>query len=327
MTTEVSGLVIYKSPNLFKGGIVKENELLWKVDSTNYKTLFEVERSNYEKAILDLEIEKGRQEVAKKDWDMLSKEIRDELLDSKLALRVPHLKEKEVNVEAAKSRLEKAKKDLERTKVYSPFEAVVIDEEIEEGRFISSQQPVAKIVAVDSFDVFTSIPLEELRLIPINELKKADNKRVVVSQKVGDELISTYGKVNRLLGELDNIGRMAKLVISIQDPLGNFSESSDQFPFLLGTFVTVKIIGKKLQDVYEIPRRALREGDSVWVVDSEERLSFKKVSVQHKSEDFVVISDGLQDGDKVVLSEISFPYNGMKVRIQPYTQTTSRFGL
>ena len=311
ISSEVNGLVVYKSENLVKGGTVSKGEVLWEVDQTNYNALLEQAKGNLERAQLELEIEKGRQQVAKQDWEMISEEVKEEFLDSNLALRVPHLKEKEAAVLSAKSQLSKALKDLERTKVYSPFNAVVVSENIEEGKFLTVQQPVAKLVASDAFNIETSIPLDYLNWLDLDK-----NNTVMVRQNIGIKKIEMEGKILRLLSDLDSRGRMARLLIAIDDPLRVQQGSDNKFPFLLGTFVEIEIIGNEVENVYQIPRTALRENNIVWTVAENDSLKFNKVDPVYKTEESVYIKSGLSNGEKVVLTTIPTAFEGMPVIVR-----------
>ena len=81
-----------------------------------------------------------------------------------------------------------------------------------------------------------------------------------------------------LLGDLDPNGRLARLLISIDDPL-NLKANHDQLPLLLGSYVTVNIAGKTMENIMVIPRDAIRNLDGraasnqgIWIMDRDDRL-------------------------------------------------------
>ncbi|MGB5995510.1 MAG: hypothetical protein WBG20_08845, partial [Candidatus Deferrimicrobiaceae bacterium] len=83
----------------------------------------------------------------------------------------------------------------------------------------------------------------------------------------------------------------------------------------IGMFVDVEIIGKTLNGVYAVPRSALRDGDTVWTMDDEGKLRVTPVTVVRRERDTVVLRDSFEEGDRVVLTNISGAAEGMKLRL------------
>ena len=83
-----------------------------------------------------------------------------------------------------------------------------------------------------------------------------------------------------------------------------------------GAFVEAEIAGRSFEEVFVVPRKALRNGSELWVVDSSNKLRKKEVSVLHKSKNHVFLSGGLQNGDRVVLNQLDIAVTGMEVRTE-----------
>ncbi len=309
MKAEVSGRVIAKSPNLTSGGIVKEGEVLLRLDPRNYQNTVEQEKAQLEKANFDLQLEMGRQLVAKREWEQLSSSIQITEFSEQLALRKPHLKEKEAALAAAKSRLDKGLLDLSRTSLVCPMNAVVTANYTEVGDYVTSQTEVANIVETNKFQVRVSIPVSKLKWLEIPKRNKNSNIKVHVIQDLGGTEVIREGKILRLLGDLDSTGRMARVIVTVNDPLG--LEEEEGIPLLLGTYVRVELEGPIVKDVVVLPRKGLREESKVWVKNGEGKLEIRTVGVLQKKEDVVFIDEGLEDRDDVVISPISIPIPGM----------------
>ena len=87
-------------------------------------------------------------------------------------------------------------------------------------------------------------------------------------------------------------------------------------PFLdVGQYVDVQFAGPVLEGVVALPRSALRENDTVWVVDEALQLRIRPVEVLRLERDVVLIRSGLQDGEQVVLTQISGAADGQKLRV------------
>ena len=99
-----------------------------------------------------------------------------------------------------------------------------------------------------------SVPFSELKWIqfPQGNLPGAE---VEVVLDAGEGEIATWeGRVVRLLSDLDEVGRMARVVVAVQDPLGLESEKSDELPLLLGSYVEVRLDAGELENVITVPR-------------------------------------------------------------------------
>lgn len=150
--------------------------------------------------------------------------------------------------------------------------------------------------------------------------------------------------VKRQLLELTPRGMMVQLIAEVRDPFqlkisleqndkeqsGNgavkikkidtfkkeISEKEEFFkiPMFIGSFVEVKIPGRQLADVIQIPAKALRDRDTVWVVVNKQ-LQIRNVKIAHIDLDNVYISGGVKIGEKIVISPIKGASKGLKVRI------------
>jgi len=120
--------------------------------------------------------------------------------------------------------------------------------------------------------------------------------------------------VVRVLGDLDPVGRMARLLVAVKDPfqLERPPLSQSEFPLLLGAYVKVEMQGPWLENVFVIPRKAFREGDRVWLMAGEKKLAIQKVTVVWRRKADVMVR-GLSPGDQIITSRISAPVAGMEL--------------
>jgi hypothetical protein len=182
--------------------------------------------------------------------------------------------------------------------------------------------------------VQASIPVARLAVIAVPGLNSEEGKgaAVTVVQEIGGKRIERAGRVVRLLGDLDPVGRMARLLVEIDDPLGlkktpkksggEGAKPAPELPLLLGAFVEAAIEADTLTDVVELPRLALRDGDSVYVVDGEGRLAVRTVEVAWRREQTVLVKKGLDAGDEVIVSRLPSAVPGMLIRKAPKKPAT-----
>ena len=124
------------------------------------------------------------------------------------------------------------------------------------------------------------------------------------------------GTVARLIGDLTSEGRMAQVLIEVEDPLRLKLAGSRVPPLLIGEYVRVEIEGRKLEDVFVVPRTALRDNDTVWMFSEDSTLEIRKVSPIWRDAETVVLENEVQAGDRLVVSGLPAPVAGMKVRME-----------
>lgn len=316
LQAEVGGRVVWQSPELVPGGHFNRGQAVLTIDRRDHQVAVDQQLAHVDRAKLDLEVEQGRKVIAEKEWALLSgTDGKDANADNgrALALREPQLRTARVALNAAKSGLRRAQLNLSRTTLYAPFAAFVQSESVDTGQLLTPGMRLGKLVCSDTFWVQVSIPVD---LISSVQIPKNDQpgSSARVWQEARGKRNERLGQVIRILGDVDPIGRMARLLIEIDDPLA-LNGDQHAAPMLLGSYVRVEIEGEELSNVVEIPRKALRNGDTVWVVGSDQRLTIRPVRVDWRRDATVLIGDGLVSGDQVVTSRLSSMVAGMKLRV------------
>lgn len=336
ISPRVSGLVVEVAADLQPGARLRKGDLLARIDDRDLRFVIDQRVANVVRAGFELDVERGRSEVAGRDWEMLGGAVDTSKLGRSLAHRKPHSEAAKALVEAAKSALEQARLDLTRAILVAPFDCIVRERRVSEGQLVSPATPLAVLVATDRFFVTASIATDKLAYIDLPGVNMpAGEQGSLVEVRHGSDADGAprYGRVVRLLGDLDPNGRMARVIIAVENPLGAppadvpsvdaaaagatttaFEMPPFEMPLLLGAYVNLRIIGRTQVGAVELPRLALRENDRVWLRDADGRLRFTPVDVIWRQADTVVVR-GLQDGDAVVLSRIAAPAPGQKLAL------------
>jgi RND family efflux transporter MFP subunit len=310
---EVSGRVTWKNEALIPGGRVDKGEVLVRIDAREYEYAVEQQRASVKNAAVQLEQERARKSVAEEEWSLLGDEVPSSETGRSLALREPQLKAAEASLTAAENALARSELNVERTVLRAPFNALVLDEFVDPGQLIGTQTTVARLAGTDAFWVQVSVPVAELGFIDVPSPDNGGGSpaRVIHDTGAGQPVVRS-GEVIRLLGDLEPQGRMARVLVEVPDPLHeNGTTPEAHLPLLLGAYVSVEITGRELEDVYIIPRTALREGETVWVMNDEDRLEIREVSVAWERGDIVEIETGLEAGERVVTTRIPIPIPDM----------------
>ncbi len=330
----VEGYVIAQHDDLIDGGLVRAGEVLLKIDPQDYRLAVDTERGNLARAEFELQVEQGNQVVAHQEWDLLEPSIETSEMGRLLALRQPHLKEKRAAVDAAKSRLAQAELNLSRTVVSAPCNALVLKETVEVGQLVNARSAVATLVCTDAFRVEVSVPLNQLGWVefpdaaqsrPPDGLSDVEGRgsAVRILRDLGNgQSVRWTGWVERLLGDVTENGRMARVLVLVPDPLGlePFEPAQDRpgesprSSLLLGEYVRVEILGPTLPQAIVLPRSSLREEERVWVYNARQELEIRQVEVALRRRDSVLIRAGLADGEQIVTSSLPAALPGMRLQ-------------
>ncbi|MCB0319620.1 MAG: efflux RND transporter periplasmic adaptor subunit, partial [Bdellovibrionales bacterium] len=314
---QVSGTITEIHPSLVVGGRIAAGEVLFQIEKSDFEIALVEQQAALAKAELDLELEEGNQIIAQREWQLLHNDETPPPLGKDLVLRKPQLREKRAAVEAAKSRVKKASLDLSRTTIYAPFSCIVQEEKIEVGKFVSPQEEVLKLAATNEFNVVAQILRSDLRWIPTVVGASSKNQLPVsadILQRVetGEEF-HRKGEAVHLLADVDSAGRMAQVLIRIQNPLETTSHK--ELPLLLGSFVEIQIQGSEATNVLPLPERAIREGSVIWTVNEQSEVHFVPVKVVFQKEKTVYVQGDFKPQELVIQSSLPNALEGINVKV------------
>lgn len=336
LASQVSGRVSWISESLNAGKIVREGEDLFRIDTTDYRLAVQQAQAQVESAQSQLQIEEGRGRVAQREWELFAQVNEDEAPNTanrntanqnpELAQREPQLRAAQVQVESARAQLDQARSNLRRTTVTAPFDAYVEARNIELGAYTSPQSPAAHLVGIEHFWVEVALKTSVLPWIDFAQLNGGGGSRATVSYDLGQSTIEREGVVLRLLQSLDAQGRMARVLVQIDDPL-NLEEQGEsaegatdeaRLPLLIGSFVTVTITGPTLPDVIAVPRQAQRGANEVWIVSDDERLSIRTINPVWSDSGTVFVPSGesISPGDRLIVTSLASAVEGLKLDIR-----------
>ena len=305
---ELGGRVIWQSTELVVGGRFKEGQPILKIDPRDYQLAVEAFRSQVNREKLELRLEARRGEVAKREWNAFG-DIDANADQRALAQREPQLEASRLSLKAAQSSLKKAELDLARTTLRAPFNAMVVSENVDTGQLIAPQTAVARLVGTDEFHVQVSVPVASLTTMRVRT-EDSPGSKVDLVQRVGHETIERTGEVIRQFPDLDPGGAMARVLVSIENPLGD----GTGLPLLLGSFVDVAVAAAPIENAVRVPRGALRNGQNVYVMNDDDLLEIRTVQIAWTEPDAVLVTGGLEPNERLVVSRIPTPIPNMLLR-------------
>jgi RND family efflux transporter MFP subunit len=312
----VSGEVIEVSNELIPGGLFREEDLILRIDPTDYELIVRQRAGELANAESTYQLELGNQSIAQREYELLGESILEE--DRDLVLRQPQLRTVEAAIDIAKAVLEKAKIDLERTTIRAPFNAMVESYDIDLGAQVATSTSLATLVGTDEYWIELSVPVDDLKWIRI---PRAANDGLGSLVRLYNEAawgpgVYRTGRVTRLAGSLEVEARMARLIVSVPDPLGLEMEHAGAPRLLINAYVNVEIEGRVLENVISVPRRLLRDGDTVWILNDENRLDIRPVTVVFRGRNGILLSGGIAKGERIVITDLAAPVAGMPLRTE-----------
>ncbi len=312
LITQVNGRVAWVSPNFNAGGYFKQGEPLVKLESDDYEARVGLAEAREVRALAEFEhatFELKRMRALVKDQLVSQAMLENAVRQTRLTEAA--LKEAQIN-------LDQAERDLDRTELRAPFDAIVRSKAVDLGEFVSMGKPLAQLFAADGFEV--RLPVLDTQLAYLNlpssieataPLNSANLPSVRLSAQYAGAAASWDAQLVRSESEIDRRSRMVTLVARVSGTRNALSAN----PLPVGAFVNAEIEGITLENAFQLPRSALRQDNQVLVVDEESRLRFREVSIARYEQDRILIQSGLKEGDIVNISPIQAVVDGMEVSV------------
>ena len=310
LVPEVSGRVIETSPSLVSGGFFEEGDMLLRIDPRDYEIQLTKARASVARA--EGELDHARQHQQRLDG-LAARDIASpsQLDDARRGLRVAT-----AVLDEARASREQARRDLTRSEIRAPYSGRVRDERVDVGQFVSRGTSIATIYATDYVDIRLPIPDEQLAFLDLpiwsGQGAVVAGPEVVLRARFAGAEHAWTGRIVRTEGEIDAKSRMVHVVARVEDPYRVRGEGSTA-PLAVGLFVRAEIEGPEVRDVVVVPRGALRDGDSVLVMDEHDRLYRRKVEVVRLDGDEVLIRN-VEAGARICVTPLQVFVDGMNVQ-------------
>lgn len=341
---EVSGRVEYAHPQFRDGGVIKEGEILFRIEQQDYAALKKQAEANLESMKNELALQVTRKETttkqlerARETWQ-ISKEESDrmkrlldqgassesevnrllaqekanmeriEQLESALSLIEPTNVKIRSGIAAAEAQLAKAALSFDKTEYRAPFDGKISGGRLEAGQFIAPGAALGKFIDTSAYEVPVPVSVTDLEtLAPGLRNGGMKNNGVDVTVQWKDDRGKEYswpGKLVRVGAELNMRTRQVDAVVEV---VPQNEEMLSQ-----GQYVDVIFKGRTLDNVAAIPRRALRDGNKVYLTE-DKTLVVRDVDVWGSEGEYTYISSGLNDGELLITSVVEEVIPGMPV--------------
>jgi len=308
LTAEVGGEVIYRSKKFSEGSSVIEGEILAKIDDTDLQLQYKNALLQLANAEVQYSLQLAEADVAKEAWEKMGNGVA-----SDLTLKKPQLKQAVALLEVAKAQVSSAEKKLNKTEIVAPYAGRIQNVNIDLGTTIIPGQPVGALYTSSEIEITLAVKDNDLQFLSI----PMDGRKLDPSEQALVQIKSFYkgknqtwiGRLERVDGVIDPVTRMINLIAVFKN---DFIET-DKPNLPIGLFVEAQIDGIILKDIFSIPVNAISENNEVYIVNNENELVSRQLSLLKKYSDFVIVKDGLKAGERVAISKLSSASNGIKV--------------
>ncbi len=301
LSAEVSGRIVYISDKFVAGGLFQPDEVLLEIDPTDY----EVDLAQASALVKQRQIEyEGAKKLRKSGF-----RAEAELASAEAALA------------AAKSSLVRAQRNLDRTKIRLPYKGIVREKAADLGQYVNPGSRLAVTFAIETAEV--RLPLTDRDLsfldLPAYQVQSGSTQNlpeVTLSAVQKSKEVQWQARIIRTEGVVDENSRVTFAVAQVIDPYNtNQTLAATNNPILpMGTYVSAEIMGVTVDNLIKVPRSALRSQSQLLVVDSDNKLRIRDVDILHTDETYAYIVGGIESGERVTVTAIEAPINGMRLR-------------
>jgi RND family efflux transporter MFP subunit len=308
LSPRVRGQVTEIAASFVPGGRVRKGDLLLQIDPDDFKNAVQVRQSELEQVEADWEIEVGRRKLAEQELELLGDSIRG--INRALVLREPQSASLKSQLSAAQAALERAQLDLERTKLFAPFDAQVLRQSVNVGSQVGPGDDLGQLVGIDEYWVIAAVPVRNLRWVQFPSDQQPGSQVTFHDPDAWGPGVYRYGRVARMIGSLDAQTRLARVLITVDDPLG---ERSEVPPLILGSLIEARIEGIPISDVVRLDREHIHDEDRVWVMKNN-LLEVRSTEVTFRDPQYAYIHSGLESGEEVVITTLATVADGVQLR-------------
>lgn len=296
LSAEISGTITHISPKFVAGGVFEANEVLMRIDPTNYRVA--VDQAEALVAQRQIEFD-GAKKLRSQGYRAES-----EYASAAAALA------------SAKAEQVRARRNLERTFIRLPYEGIVRAKESDLGQFVNPGTRLGVTFATDYAEVrlpLTDLDLAFVTLPSATEIAasgSADGPDIVLSAIQKGQPAKWRANIVRTEGVVDEKSRVTYAVARIADPYQLHSEG----PALpIGTFVSARIRGAGVADVFRVRNAAVRGADKLLFVTDDNTVSIRTVDIIRSDSEYSYFR-GANVGERVITSALATPIDGMSVR-------------
>jgi RND family efflux transporter MFP subunit len=317
ISPEVSGKIVKIHPRMEAGEIIPKGEILFKIDSRDYRTVRNSSRDR-------LKILKRNQELAKKEYERVRLLLEKNNIGSQAGVEAAEramLSASDLTNQIAQV-LETAETNLERCVVRAPFNARIKSVSLEKGQYVTPGQNVVTLADDSVLEIHVPLDSRDARSWLRFNGEKAIRKTAWFSslELVPCKIRWTENNNGQTWdGQLHRVVKFDQqtrtLTVAVRVDAEDASKKNPQsLPLVEGMFCSVKILGKTIHNVFRVPRQAVSFENTVYIAN-DNRLKTVPIKVARVEGENAYVADGLNAGDMVIITRLIDPLENALLEI------------
>ncbi len=266
----------------------------------------------------------SQSDVDQQNQTYLSQQKLVQDMQNQLSLYPDERKVSQAQVKVNESKVTEAKRSLEKTSIVLPQDLRIAEVDIEDNQVVNLQQTMVTAHGTNTMEVEAQLSIHDLQLIAsslayfINNdsgISQPDMSGITswIELSSGSLTARWPARVARISETVDATQATAGVILEIEQDYSTLNASNIP-PLVNGMFVSAELIGQE-NPSWVIPERALH-GDSVYIMDVDNKLDIRPVSVLYRRDNQVVIDGELEHGERLVLNDLLPALQGMLLKIE-----------
>ena len=310
IVAQVSGEIVEVGDNFITGGTFNKGDVLVQIDQRDFQGNLSQAQASLSQAESTYRQEQATTDQAELDWRRLGNtDPAPELVSRK-----PQMAAAKAQLDSAVAAYETAKLNLSRTTVTAPYDGRVIQRQAVLGQYVSLGTPLAEAFSTNRVEVRLPVSQQEFEQLGLNQFSSTDASSekfsVVITSSVGLQEYTWNAEIDRTDSAFDLNTRQIDVIAEVSDP---FSAKLDQPPLKIGQFVSARIQGETLDNVYVVPNKSVREGTYVYVVRDGVLVKLP-LKITWQDDENSIIADGINDNELVVTTSLNSTLAGAKAK-------------
>jgi RND family efflux transporter MFP subunit len=311
LVAQIRGEIVAVADNFNTGGTFKKGDVLIQIDQRDYQADLSQALANLSQAQAVYQQEQATAKQAKLDWQRLG----NTTPAPDLVLRKPQLTAAKAQFDSASAGADSARLNLSRTQITAPYNGRIINRKAVLGQYVSVGIPIAEVFATDGVEVRLPISQDEFSQLGLDSFSSADSSKnvyvVSITSTVGNQAYQWDAKITRTDSTFDINTRQIDIIAQVDDPFGKIS---GQTALKIGQFVSARIVGRTVENVFVIPNKSIREGSYVYAV-REGKLEKQSITILWQDDQNALIGGGIADGELVVTTSLNSTLAGASAKL------------
>ena len=287
LVSEVSGRIIWVAPEFLDGAAVTRGTTLLRIDPIDYEVAVSTARAAVASAELSL-------------------------AEVQVVVKRAAIDEAQAQLRASRDRLRQAEADLANTTIVAPFDAIIDTKRVDFGQYVQAGSGLMRLLGTDTVELRLPLLASDIPFVRYGKSADGSWPQATLTARFGAIERSWPARLVRLEQRVDEQTRVFYLVAEVDRP---YDTTRHEWPLSVGLFVEAEIQGMEIPRATRLPRSALHDNDTVFLLEGE-GMHRRAVTVLRRERDSVIVGEGLASGDRVILSRLDLMVDGMPVAVE-----------